>query len=443
MTRLPGVKAARKLEEDAMSAQVTEERFESMFTVEREARARGRILVDDPYPAFERLRNAAGVHKGGLAELLGLPAEAPGHSYVAGRPMYSAFSFKAVNEAFLDNETFSSEIYLETGVEDLFGDSILSMTGERHRRYRNVIQPQFQPAMAASWWNSHFIVGAVEALVSRIEDRGSADLIGDFFGRLPMYVVTTAFGLSPDQGVEFRNDIEASSAGDLVPPEQRAEAKQRYIRLLRGVIQERMRSPQDDVISKLAQAKLRTEDGAERPFSEDEILDHCRLIVFAGGGTTWRQLSTTMYALLNHPEQLDAVRADRSLIPQVVLESARWYPTDPLFPRGVTRDVKLDGMDLPAGAILHLCLGAANRDPSRWQNPDRFDIFRPMQRSLAFGAGAHSCLGQHVSRQEMTVALNAVFDRLPNLRWDDSKPRPRLWGGLNQRGPTGLPVVFG
>ena len=99
-------------------------------------------------------------------------------------------------------------------------------------------------------------------------------------------------------------------------------------------------------------------------------------------------------------------------------------------------------MDIPKDAVLHLCLGAANRDPTRWADPDSFDLFRPLQRSVSFAAGAHSCLGQHVSRQEMVVALGGLFERFPNLRWDPSQPPATLSGGMLARGPGRLPVLL-
>jgi cytochrome P450 len=150
-------------------------------------------------------------------------------------------------------------------------------------------------------------------------------------------------------------------------------------------------------------------------------------------------MGNALYALLNHPDQLAEVIADRSLVGPAVLESVRWHP-DPLFPRKVKRDCELAGTHLPAGAHLHLCLGAANRDPARWESPDQFDIHRPFQRSVAFAAGAHSCLGQHVARQEIAAALGALFDRFPNIRWDTSKPPAKLTGSLVQRGPGALHV---
>ena len=152
-------------------------------------------------------------------------------------------------------------------------------------------------------------------------------------------------------------------------------------------------------------------------------------------------MGNALFALLSHPDQLADVIADRSLLGQAVLESVRWLP-DPLFPRKVKRDCVLAGVELPEGAHLHLCLGAANRDPSRWENPEKFDIHRPFQRSVAFAAGAHSCLGQHVARQEIAAALNALFDHFPKIRWDLSKPPAKLTGSLIQRGPGPLHVLL-
>jgi cytochrome P450 len=91
---------------------------------------------------------------------------------------------------------------------------------------------------------------------------------------------------------------------------------------------------------------------------------------------------------------------------------------------------------------MHLCLSSANRDPERWDNPDAFDIFRPLQRSVAFAAGAHSCLGQHVAREEIGGALNALFDRFPNMRWDPAHPPAKITGGLLGRGPGPLRVLL-
>ena len=119
----------------------------------------------------------------------------------------------------------------------------------------------------------------------------------------------------------------------------------------------------------------------------------------------------------------------------------RWEPTDPMFSRWVTEDTELGGVSIPKGAVMHMCLGAANRDPARWDDPDEFDIHRQLKPSLGFGGGAHVCLGMHLARLEMTTGINALLDRLPGLRLDPDRPAPELIG-LYERAASEIPVVF-
>jgi cytochrome P450 len=153
-------------------------------------------------------------------------------------------------------------------------------------------------------------------------------------------------------------------------------------------------------------------------------------------------MGITLAAILERPEVRDGVRDDRALVRPAIEESLRWQATDPMFSRHVTRDVEFYGLQLPAGSVIHLCLGAANRDPSRWERPDEYDITRPPKPALAFGSGPHVCLGMHVARAEMAVGINALLDRLPNLRLDPDAEAPR-YIGMYERGATAIPVVFG
>src|SRR5439155_2254112 len=162
----------------------------------------------------------------------------------------------------------------------------------------------------------------------------------------------------------------------------------------------------------------------------------------AGSGTTWKQMGITLYALLTHPQYLEAVRDDRSLLRPAIEESLRWCPTDPMFARYVGEDTELAGVASPKGSVVHLSLGAANRDPARWERPDEYDLFRPMLPALGFGGGPHVCIGQHVARAEMHVAIEALLDGLPNLRLDPDAAPPQIIG-MYERGPTELPVLWG
>ena len=192
----------------------------------------------------------------------------------------------------------------------------------------------------------------------------------------------------------------------------------------------------------LVEAEVADEDGLTHRLTDAEIFSFALILLTAGSGTTWKQMGITLAALLQRPTALQAVREDRRLLRAAVEEALRWMPTDPMFSRWVTRDTEINGIRLPEGSVMHLCLGAANRDPARWDRPDEYDILRVTKPSLAFGGGPHICLGMHVARAEMTLGIGALLDRLPGLRLDPEAEPPRFIG-MYDRGATALPVVFG
>jgi len=206
---------------------------------------------------------------------------------------------------------------------------------------------------------------------------------------------------------------------------------------LAAVLEERRAHPRDDLVSDLAVAEL---DG-ER-LDDEEIFSFLRLLLPAGVETTFRSSGNFIYALLTHPEQLDALRRDRSLMPRAIEEALRWEPPLLITSRVVTRDTEVRGTPIPAGANVTVMLGAANRDPDRYRHPDSFDIFREPKQHISFGHGPHMCLGMHLARMETRVAINALLDRLPNLRLDPEGNDPHVHGQIF-RSPTALPVLFG
>ncbi|HTO40948.1 MAG TPA: cytochrome P450, partial [Rhizomicrobium sp.] len=162
----------------------------------------------------------------------------------------------------------------------------------------------------------------------------------------------------------------------------------------------------------------------------------------AGAGTTYRSLGIALVTLLERPELLEKVKADRSLVPAVVDEVLRWNgPVLVAPPRLATCDTELAGIAVPKGSIVEACIAAANRDPAQFEDAHLFNPFRPLKPNLSFSTGPHFCVGSQVARMELVTALNAVFDRLPNIRFDPDAPRPTITG-LWYRMPTGVPVVW-
>lgn len=386
---------------------------------------------EDPYPIWHRLRSQRPVHPGTVHELTGVP----GPLYFQGlpypdRPHFSAFGFEACNEAFRNPRVFASspeavDVDPESG--SLMHKSMLSMGGVQHRRYRGLVQPSFLPSNA-QWWIRNWIEEAVHLLIDGFADDGRAELNVDFCAAIPILTITGSFGVPIEQALDIRTAL--------------TRDHQRIVDILRPIVAARRMAPQDDLISVLVQAELTDESGVTQKLSDEEIYSFSLLLLAAGSGTTWKQMGTTVTALLQRPDVLEAVRRDRSLLRPAIEEALRWMPTDPMFSRWVTEDIDFYGQHVPKGSVMHLCIGAANRDPERWERPDEFDILRPTRSTLAFGQGEHICLGMHVARGEMTVGINALLDRLPDLRLDPDASAPRFVG-MYERGATAIPVLFG
>jgi len=428
------------MEEYADFLTAEDSRLEKLFDVHTEFAHEGKF-IEDPYPEFHRLRREGPVHRGSPQRLLGLDEKADDVWTSQGIDVFSAYSFETCNRAFIENELFSSEaFYWRAHVPEFLGDTILNKVGADHRSYRDALQPVFKPSYVQSWWHEKFVAPAAEILVSHFRDRGRGDLLRDLTSRMPFYITSAAFGVPADQALPFRVAMDEAGAGHDLAERKAAAAK--AVAMLEAIVEQRREQPQDDIISRMLATERVLPEGGRCPFRTQEIVDHTRVTVFAGGGTTWRQMGIALFALLDRPDQLAEVRADRSLLAAAVLEAARWNPTDPVFSRMTTADAELGGVAIPAGSIVHICLGAANRDEARWEDPDRFDIHRPVQRALTFGGGPHSCLGQHVARNEMETAIDLVLDRLPNLRWDPERPHPVITGTMIGRGATALPVVW-
>jgi cytochrome P450 len=203
------------------------------------------------------------------------------------------------------------------------------------------------------------------------------------------------------------------------------------------LLEERRRTPGTDLVSTLAQAEV---DGEHLP--DEVVISFLRQLVNAGGDTTYRATSVLLTGLLNNPQQLEAVRQDRGLIPRAIEEALRWDGPVLIQTRLAASDVELGGVQIPAGALLDVAAGAANRDPVRFPDPDKFDISRkPPLRHFGFAYGPHVCIGQHLARVEMTRALNAILDRMPRLRLDTDRPAPRIQG-IMMRVPKHIYVRF-
>lgn len=388
----------------------------------------GGAYEDDPYPQWHRLRAEAPVHPGVVHELTGCEGQLYWHGLpFPDRPHFSAFSFAACDEAYRNDAVFAaSPEPVDLDGEPNVLNSMLTMDGRRHRRYRALVQPSFQPAKA-EWWYRNWIEHTVQMLIDGFIDDGRAELNVDFCAAIPVLTITGSFGVPVERALDIRAALREPG---------------KIVEMITPIVAARREKPEDDLISVLVESEITDEDGVAHRLSDAEIHSFALLLLAAGSGTTWKQMGIVLAALLQRPEVLEAVREDRSLLRSAIEESVRWMPTDPMFSRHVQADVDFHGVHMPKGSVIHICIGAANRDPARWERPDEYQVDRPPKPTLAFGSGPHTCLGMHVARAEMTAGVNALLDRLPNLRLDPDAEPPRFIG-MYERGATAIPVRFG
>jgi cytochrome P450 len=393
----------------------------------------GSGAVRDPYPKFAELRARSPFYRGRLEHAFGLP-EMPQIITSKGGEYYIALSHEAVSQVLLDGETFSSAGYGES-MGLVMGHSILEMDEPEHRTYRALIQQAFT-LKAMEKWERELVAPIVHALIDRFADRGRAELVRELTFPFPIQVIAGMLGLPEQDLPEFhRRAVELISIA--VNIERGFAASMALRDYFATILAQRRSDPKDDVISVLAHAEL-----SGQRLTDEEVYAFLRLLLPAGAETTYRSSSNLLYGLLTNPDQLAALRADRSLMRAAIEEGLRWEAPLTGIARTATREVVVDGVTIPAGAVIGVSLGAANRDPRRFEDPDRFDIRRDARQHLAFAFGPHTCLGMHLARMETTVALNALLDRLPDLRLDPAAEDVHVTG-LTFRAPRALPVVFG
>jgi cytochrome P450 len=353
---------------------------------------------------------------------------------MTGLPHFLILGYEAVEKVFLDPITYSNKTY-DRNIGISFGKSVSVMDAPEHPRYRKIFQKAFLPNTVAKWGDT-LVDPVIDSLMQGFTGRGKADLVQEFTHHYPFQIIYKQLNLPPEDVKTFHKLAIAQTVVSY-DVAHGVEASRKLGVYFKNLLDERRRNPGDDLVSQLAQAEV---DGETLP--EEILISFLRQLVNAGGDTTYRATSVLLTGLLSNPDQLDAMRKDRALIPQAIEEALRWDGPVLIATRTPAVDTELCGVKLPAGACLSVASGSANRDPSRFPDPDRFDIFRERKhRHFAFAFGPHVCIGQHLARVEMTRALNAILDRLPGVRLDPDMPPPVVQGTM-MRVPKHIHVRF-
>ncbi|MBX3027921.1 cytochrome P450 [bacterium] len=372
--------------------------------------------IVDPYPVYKRLRDDH-------------PA-LPVNTMMGVIHMITRYDH--VLTVLKDGKTYSSRANAR-GIGIVMGRTILEMEGREHVRFRNIIAPFFGPrAMKAE--TGELVSGVVHRLIDDFAGTGAAELVQQFTFTFPMEVMANIIGVPVDDYHAFhRMALDLISVGD--DPARGFQAAQDLVTYLTPLMAQRKAEPRGDLLSKLVHAEV---EGSR--LSDEEVLSFLRLLLPAGAETTYRLTGSCLYALLRHPEVYEEVRADRSAIDLLIQETLRWESPVQFVSREATEDLEFEGQAVPAGALLSVTVGSANRDERHFPDPDRFDLHRKNDDHLAFGFGAHFCAGSHLALLEARTALNALLDRLPNLRLEADCDCNVV--GLAFRSPNRLPVRF-
>ena len=275
----------------------------------------------------------------------------------------------------------------------------------------------------------------IETLLDAIAPAGRADLVDQVTSKFPVQVICGIVGVPTKDHEQFNDWAMRINYGPLYPEEGRA-ASQAMRDYLEPLVEARRTEPTGDLLSELVHAEI---DGAR--LTDEKIYGFLRLLLPAGAETTYRAFGSCLLALLERPEAMSRVLADRSLVPAAVEETLRWETSVTMVARVATTDIEIGGCPVPAGSSVSIINGSASRDEARWADPGEWDLDREPQQHMAFGTGPHQCLGMHLARMELEVGINAVLDRLPNLRLDPDAEAPTI-SGYAFRGPQELPILF-
>jgi len=387
------------------AAGVLSEEAERAAALALDLRALPDDFYDDPFPHYHRLRRWDPVHRG------------PDGSYFLTR-------YDDVVAVYQDHHTWSSDKRVEFapkfGASPLYEHhttSVVFRDPPDHTRIRKLFAPAFTPRALAAL--EPRVARFVDGLLDRAAARGGMDVVEDFAAALPVQLIGDMLGVPREERGPLRGwSLAILGALEPEPGPRRLEAGSRAVDefkgYLRRLIADRRRRPSTDP-GEILSALLAAEDAGDR-LTELELLHQCIFLLNAGHETTTNLIANAVVSLLEHPREHLRLRAEPGLITTAVEEFLRFQSPNQLGNRRAVRAAVLGGVAMDAGTLVTLGIGAANRDPAQFPDPDRLDIGRTPNRHLAFITGIHACAGMWLARMEGRAAIGRLVARFPNLR---------------------------
>jgi cytochrome P450 len=392
----------------------------------------------DPYPFYARLRAEAPVWR-----TTALPDKRTAwlvtrYEDVAGVLKNDAFAKDRLNAIDPDRPAKAPWV---PGFLKPIERNMLDLDAPDHGRLRGLVSKAFTPRLLER------LRGRIEALSEELLDameararrEGRVELVGDYALPLPATVIAELLGVPAEDHRRFHRWssglVSVSSKRDMIRALPAALA---FVRYLRKLVRQRRAAPENDLISALVRV-----EAAGDVLSEDELLAMAFLLLVAGHETTVNLIASGALALLEHPEQADALREDPSLLKPAVEELLRYTsPVEMATERYAREDLMVAGTKIPRGDLVLAVLGSANRDEQHFENPDVLDLRRDPNRHLSFGrGGVHHCLGAPLARMEGQIAIGALLRRFPQARLPVPAETLRWRRGLFLRGLERLPIV--
>lgn len=384
----------------------------------------------DPYAAYRAMRDE--------------------HPLIWFEPMqsYVISRYADVERAFKD-PVFTSRNY-DWQLEPVHGRTILQMEGREHATHRNLVAPAFRGRDLMTKFVPVIEQDSRE-LVDAFAGDGQVDLVAQYATRFPINVIVDMLGLPKADHDHFHRWYTSIMAflsnlsGDEQVIADGLRTRTEFEEYMLPAIRARRADPGDDLLSTLCSAEI---DGVR--MTDEEIKAFCSLLLTAGGETTDKAIASVMSNLVQHPEQLAAVRQDRSLVAAAFAETLRHSPPVHMIMRQPAEDVELSGGVVEAGKTVTCLIGAANRDPAKYADPDEFDIFRAdldLGRAYTAGAnhtafclGRHFCVGAMLARTELETGISHLLDAMEDIRFTDGAPPPEH--GVFTRAPASLRLTF-
>jgi cytochrome P450 len=318
------------------------------------------------------------------------------------------------------------------------GKSMLNQNPPDHTRLRSLVNKAFTPAMVNDM--RQHIQEIADGLLDAVADKGQMDLIADFAFVLPVTVIAEMLGIPPADRDKFKDwshglteALEPSAAAPKLL--HAAQCNKELTAYLKPLVEERRKSPKDDLISALVQAE---EEGSK--LSELELMANLVLLLVAGHETTVNLIGNSMLALMRHQDQFNMLKAQPDLMDSAIDEFLRFDSPVQMIRRNAGSALQLGGQQIAEDDTVILLPGSANHDPAQFESPETLDITRKNNKYLSFGSGIHHCLGSSLARAEGKIALTTLMQRLPNIKLRSNDLEYRLPFAL--RGVKALPVTF-